>query len=130
VKAIVMRRILYHTTAIIGWIDTEPTASIIELFRCSRKNASQEPEPQAHTPPEMTMEVVARPSSVIYQLSSQFVSLSRVRLSVWRDGEKEALREQNLLLVTGQPTPKSHHSAPVGKPILEIGPSLRKQQMG
>jgi hypothetical protein len=71
------------------------------------------------------MEVVMRASSVIYQLSSRFVSLSRVRLSVGCDEEKEALREQNLLLVTGHAMPKSHHSAPGREPMLEIGPSLR-----
>jgi hypothetical protein len=66
-----------------------------------------------------------RPSTIIYPVSSQFVSLSRVRLSVWGSEEKEALREENPLLVTGQPTPKSQHSDPVEKPMLEIGPSLR-----
>ena len=67
VKADVMRRILYHTTAILGWLVAEPTASIIELYKRSLKEASSDPQPGR----TMSLNVYEIPLLEIYVLQEK-----------------------------------------------------------
>jgi hypothetical protein len=62
-----MRRILYHTTAILGWLVAEPTASIIELYKRSLKEASSDPQPGR----TMSLNVYEIPLLEIYVLQEK-----------------------------------------------------------